>query len=651
MRPTAWAWLVALLGWTTLLCFYRLDGGANFEPIDCWVAQTAREMSEREFPRNLLVPVFSGETRMQKSPGPYWAVMASAWLRGETDIEEVSARIPNALAAILLVATIFWLAHRIAGERAAVFAGFAAAASVLVLWWSHRGASDLGLTTFTTLSLAALWIAAETEPPGGRRNALFLLGFFAAGLGMLYKMPMPLAIVGAPVFFYLLLRNRWRILANRWHLLGLLLFLLPWLPWAVAVCAVEDAALVKWKVEFFDRFTGRLPNVDGQGGMRNLPYYLPVPLLYCLPFTLSLPMALRRAFDRTLGINRDGTLFMLIWFVSLFAFFTASTGKEYRYLLPALPPLFVLLGIELARFFDPRRPASPTGLRLGLIATWVVTPLSFVAIGFFVLRPWWFQRGQFELGEAYAFRDVLGVYVVAATVICVGVAVSAWLYSRRARNASFAALVATMWLMWFYAWPNVMPYFLSQSPFTDFAAQLQQKVPAELRPRLRQIANQDPRIIWFSDIRFPRLIDQLKLLTEQQRRYAAGEQASRRDIEYEKNRYGEEMVAGLGGDDPVLYVASFYDYLMFINAAPDRLKDAGRPLPPLHLWLQTRRGRENRHFVLFGNRPPPFPEPDLRLMDPVREQLAEKGYVTAWPRLDAATQSATQPASRSVGGR
>jgi len=57
MSGLTWAWLVALLGWTTLLCFYHLDGGARFEPIDCWVAQTAREMREAG---DWLVPRFSG---------------------------------------------------------------------------------------------------------------------------------------------------------------------------------------------------------------------------------------------------------------------------------------------------------------------------------------------------------------------------------------------------------------------------------------------------------------------------------------------------------------------------------------------------------------------------------------------------------------
>ena len=135
LRPTTWAWLIALLGWTTLICFYDLSGGARFEMIDCWVAQTAREMQDAD---DWLVPRYAGGARMQKSPGAYWAVMLTSQLRG-TPVDEVSARIPNALAGILLVMTVFWLTRHVAGDKPAIFAGFATASSTMLLWWSIHG--------------------------------------------------------------------------------------------------------------------------------------------------------------------------------------------------------------------------------------------------------------------------------------------------------------------------------------------------------------------------------------------------------------------------------------------------------------------------------------------------------------------------------
>ncbi len=610
IKPITIAWLIALLGWTTLLVFYDLDGGARFEPTDCWVAQTAREMygDAREDLNSLIVPRFSGELRMQKSPGPYWAVMLTAWLRGQADIDEAATRIPNGCAALLIVLVVFWLTRRIAGDRAAVFAGFACSASVLILYWSHRGASDLGLAAFTTLSLAAVWVAAESEPPGRKQTLLWLVGYFAAGLGMLYKMPMPLPLVGVPVFLYVLLRNRWRVLARPIHLVGILVFLLPWLPWAIAVVLVEPNALAKWKVEFWDRFTGALPNVEGQQAWYFHFVYLLPPLLYCMPFSFSLPQAVVRAFRRQPGINRDGMLFMVLWVVGLLVFFTASAGKEVRYFLPALPPLFVLLGVELAAMFDPERRANPARDRLAALAVWVLMPLGFAGGGLALYKYWYACRGALE---GFTWAEVWPPYAIAAAILCIGAGLATWLYVRRRENASFGALVATMWVLWLWIWPQAMPVFVSQRPFINFAQQLQAKIEPQLVPNLRQVGSQDARIIWYSDYRFPRIINQLELLEMQ---------GGRRSLEHEVLLVGEEMVRQLSGDELVLLVASRPYYIDFLISAPPLLAEEGRSMPPVHLWLQSEVGVKTQQFTLFGNRPPPWPEP---VLSPPSERLDE----------------------------
>jgi len=623
---------ILLLAGSAAMSFYDLGGGARFEPIDCWVAQTAREMLAAG---DWLVPRFSGEVRMQKSPGPYWAVMLTSLPRGGV-VDEVSARIPSAIAAVVLVATVFWLTRRIAGDRAAIFGGMAAASSALVLWWSHRGASDLGLATCTTLALAAVWIGAECEPAGRKRAALLLLGYFAAGVGMLYKMPMPVVAVGLPAVAYVVLLRRWSLLASGWHLVGLLLFLLPWLPWVVGVSLVEGAALGKWKVEFLDRFTGDLPNVEGQKSWKFLLTYLGPTVLYTLPFTLSLPSAFGRALRSPAGVQRRGMWFMVIWFGSLFAFFTASAGKEWRYFLPALPPLFVLLGVELAALFDAARVGAVRRDRVVAVAVSALLPVGLLGAGSGALWLWWQRRGCRELEGLYSWADVWAVYAIAAAILTIGLVAAVWLYARRREVLSFGTIVVTMCGMWLWAWPQIMPLLVSQRPFIDFAQQLRRRVPSEYLPLIRHVGTQDSRIIWYGDFRFPRLIDQLRLLEEQ---------GYRRSLEYEMRRYGEEIVAALGGAEPALFLTDFKSYLRLVNAAPMELARRAQAVPPLHLWLQSRYGAEDRHFVLFGNRPPPFPEPKLAVSPEVRARLAQKGRMTEWPTRGATTQRTLEPRS------
>jgi 4-amino-4-deoxy-L-arabinose transferase-like glycosyltransferase len=475
MRPVTWAWLLGLIAWTTLLSFYGIGGGAGLEPVDCWVAQTAREMYENAGAqgwRGLATPYFSEELFLQKSPGPYWAVCLTAFLRG-TEVDTVSARVPGAIAAILLVVTVFWLAQRIAGDRPAVFAGFATAASVGLLYWSHRPSADLGVATLMTMSLACLWVASECEPPGRKRVALWLLGYFLAGLAMIYKMPMPIVCVGLPAFLYVLLRKRWRIFVSPWHLVGLALFLLPWLPWALWVISQIPIAVDKWRTEFWDRITGDLPNVEAQLNWYVYPMYVGVALLLAIPFSLSLPQAVVRAFRPAPGVNRNGQWFLLIWFLSLLAFFTVSVGKETRYFWP----VFVLLGIELAAFFDPQRRRAPSAERLGFWSVVVLLPAGLLVGGLLYLRNW--HEKTFPEGGGN-WNQVLVAGLVAAAVFAGGAILAAWLFRRRRANESFAALVATTWLTWLWVWPTLMPKLGSQMPFTDFAQQLVTLTPEQL---------------------------------------------------------------------------------------------------------------------------------------------------------------------------
>lgn len=626
-----WGWRLALLGWMVVIAFHQLDGGAGFEVVDAWVAQPAREMAASSSWRGVVLPTFCGETRVEKSPGAYWATLLSAWMRGDP-VDTVAARLPNAIASIVLVLTIFWLTRRIAGERAALFAAFACAASVMTLHWSHSGSSDFGLTTLMTVSLAALWIGAEATPPGPRQKALWMAGYFTAGLAMLYKMPMPLVCIGLPVFVYVLVRNRWRIFASPWHLLGLGLFLLPWLPWALAVGGMEEGAWLVWRVEYLDRFTGAQNKLNEGGGWAERFLYLGVIFLLAAPFSLSIPQALIGALRRREEVRRDGMLFMLIWFVTLLLFFTLSSDRETRYALVFMPPLFVMLGVELSAFFDPQRRLTPRGDRVGLIL------VSGAGIGlgigaWFGLRKWYERAdmaSQFEWAEVWPPFVITVVILIGAAILCAG------LYARRREHAAFGALVGGMWLAWLYAWPNLAPLLASPAPFVDFATQLRDRLNDEQKAALRQVAHLDPRIIWYSGVQFPHLITPLELLKLED---------GRRDLAFETRTVGERMVEALSGDSLALFVANPQDYVQFQVVAPEELAREGRAMPPTHIWFTANMGRLDRRYLLFGNQPPPWPEPELApaLVNAIERNRARRAGATESTAPASAPASAEAP--------
>jgi len=372
--------------------------------------------------------------------------------------------------------------------------------------------------------------------------------------------------------------------------------------------------LHKWRVEYWDRITGALPNVQGQQREWQLyVLYLLMVFVFTAPWSLSVPSAIGRAFQSTHDVNRRGAWFLLIWFFSLLLFFEIAAGKETRYILPLLPPVFVLLGRELSRFFDPSRPTSPT---LDKIGVWTVV-VGLVAAS--VPSLLYLRKKVNELSglgyAVYGWSEIWPPLVTTLVLFGGGAVLCAWLRARRREHAAFGALVAGMWLAWAFAWPALMPVLGTEKPFIDFALQIRDRLTPEQKKALRQVAQQDSRVIWYSDVRYPRVIDQLELLKRQ---------GGKRDQLRERVEIATEMVNGLRSPDLALYVTELESYIVFTEGAGQVLAQRGESLPPYHVWIVGRVGRPDHRMIVFGNQRPPWESPAIEISEKVRKQARDQ---------------------------
>src|SRR5436190_12063802 len=101
-----------------LLYFFGLGRTPLLDPDEPVYGQIAREMVQSG---NWLTPHLAGKPWFDKPPLFYWAEAASMALLGPT---ELAARLPSALAAVLLALLVMGMGRRLYGPRA----GWAAAA-------------------------------------------------------------------------------------------------------------------------------------------------------------------------------------------------------------------------------------------------------------------------------------------------------------------------------------------------------------------------------------------------------------------------------------------------------------------------------------------------------------------------------------------
>ncbi len=344
-----------------------------------------------------VIPTINGQDYLKKPPLLYW-VIAGAY-RASGVVSPLSARLPTALCGLILVLACYGLSRRAIGGPAAVWAAFGIGTSFYVLERSRLAQLDIPLTLAVFLCIMALY-AAWQAPSRARTAGLAILAGVALAAGILLKGPVPLLFVwaawvahsvvasGAPhrilepgirltgaafavalaihavesfglgvlpfpaalalyacALSFLALRHGGPRSARR--ALGLALCLATGLalsaPWAAAVVALKGWPYVQdlLHAESLERTYSASAINSGSP----LYYILALPLLLP-PWGTLFPLACSPKRWRQRG---ELYRFSALCFGVSVLLFSFIAGKEYEYVLPAFPFLFLCIGADIAR--------------------------------------------------------------------------------------------------------------------------------------------------------------------------------------------------------------------------------------------------------------------------------------------------------------
>ncbi len=322
--------LASLAPVAVLVSFFFLLGRTPLFDVDEGAfSQATLEMFQRS---DFLSTYLNGVPRYDKPILVYWLQAASVAVFG---VSEFAFRFPSAVCAGLWVLMTFLFARRYFGMERALIAAIMLSTSLGVYIIGRAATADALLNALIAASLFAAWLHLDT----GLRRWLYAT-FAAIGLGFLAKGPVALLVPLAVTFLFCSLRRdlkTWARAVFDWR--GLLLFAVVALPWYGVIFAKEGRA-------FFDgfflkhnvgRFSGPL-----QGHAGSLVYYFPIVLAWTLPFTALLIPVLRRL--RTIWRD-DLQLYLLLWFVFVFVFFSLSGTKLPHYVLYGITGLILLMAV------------------------------------------------------------------------------------------------------------------------------------------------------------------------------------------------------------------------------------------------------------------------------------------------------------------
>jgi 4-amino-4-deoxy-L-arabinose transferase-like glycosyltransferase len=347
------------VGAIVLVCLFGHLGAIGLvgpdEPRYAWIA---RAMAQTD---DWATPKLYGEPWFEKPILYYWAGAVGFALHLPV---EWAARLPSALAALVSALAIGWLgwknypSEREGAFTPALLGPLLFSTSVGAISFARSAGPDTLFTAALTLAMAsaaavlrdlgALRACGERgdSVPQTKRLPLALFGAFL-GLAVLAKGPASIVLASGAIGTWAMATRRWKAAVHFGHPIAVGSFCLVALPWYV-ICALRNPDFLRvFLLEHnFERY---LTPVFHHA--QPFWFFFPIFLVALLPWTILLfPAALegaRRWSGKSWGTSLG--FFFACWAAFPLLFFSFSQSKLPGYILPAIPPAALILGVEFSR--------------------------------------------------------------------------------------------------------------------------------------------------------------------------------------------------------------------------------------------------------------------------------------------------------------
>jgi 4-amino-4-deoxy-L-arabinose transferase-like glycosyltransferase len=446
------ALVISLLG----VCLFAGLGSIGMvgpdEPRYAWIARAMARTGDWVTPR------LWGHPWFEKPILYYWLAAVASWLPGAS---AATARLPSALAALAAALLLGWAAKRLYGRGTALLTLAIFPTTVGLLAFAHAATMDMLLAAcIEGAMVSALFVLAWTDlspevAANSKRLPRIAVGAFIA-LGTLAKGPVAIILAGGSVVLWAILTGRWRdaIRFLRWESVGA--FAVVALPWYVA-CSLTNPGFARaflWRQNVQRFLTPVFEHVQPWW------FFFPVLALGLLPWTAVLILAARDGWR----VSRSGRtaespgLFVACWAAFPLLFFSFSESKLPGYILPALPPLVLLIARSIGAATTAAGVAkSPSRLR-----NWALALVGVTWVALSVTAGHWLRR----LPQSWDVSHRDAILAVLAATAAIGAAVIALALSRRTRLAVGASALSMGLLVAAVAWiflPQIDPYLSARS--------------------------------------------------------------------------------------------------------------------------------------------------------------------------------------------
>ncbi|MGH7823657.1 MAG: ArnT family glycosyltransferase [Candidatus Binatia bacterium] len=430
-----------------LLYFPALGGRDFWAPVEPRYAEIARVMFAKG---EWIVPTVNGDLYTDKPILYFWLVLIVSKIVGA--VNEWTVRLPPALVGMGFVFTTYLIGRDFFSPRIGLIAAAVLATTVRVIWEARWAHVDM---VFCFLFALSIYFGARSLLRKGSSNEILYSYVFMA-LATLSKGLIGIVLPGLIFVSFMVARRDWGLLADLRLPLGVSIFLLVAAPWFVLVNSATEG---QWLSDFI--YVHHLQRYSAGSGHRQPFYYyfktLPVDFL---PWTIFAVSALMSYWPYRNLWRQPVNLLFVLWFFTIFLFFSVSDTKHDLYLLPVFPAIAIFVANYIDDLIHHRLPQGVLYRTLPLIFFHLLWAGALAA----PVVAWLFRRDAVWIG-------LPSVFVMAA-----GGLAGVYFIQQRQPWKLFHSMVLMMLFTVVTASLLIMPYIDKYKSSRSFSLELKGKV-------------------------------------------------------------------------------------------------------------------------------------------------------------------------------
>lgn len=410
------------------LYFFQLDKIALTDPDETFYAQTAKEMLRKG---EWLTPILYGKPQFEKPILFYSFVEASYKLFG---VNEFAARFPSALFGTIGLLAMYFLGRLLFSSRAGLFSAIVLATNIEYIMLSIGCVTDMMLTVFLLLGVLFFFYAHIKK-----KDIFYVLSAAAFAFAVLTKGPIFVLLSVFILALYLIIIKDFEPFKKYGTLIwSVIVFIIIAAPWYILMYKLHGNS-------FIDEFFGfhnvtRFLTPEHKTGSQ-VYYNIPIILGGFMPWSAFLPLGFVHIFK---NCEKNKSVFIYLWFLVIFIFFTVSSTKLPTYVFPCFISLALMIGKLWDDFLSGQGgKALSSGMKYSYYLLLAVIFLALIG-GYIFLK--------------MDYPDIVPSALVVALFLVLGLAISLAAFMAKKFMAVFFLIAYTIALAMYPLTTAVLPY-------------------------------------------------------------------------------------------------------------------------------------------------------------------------------------------------